>query len=80
MCPGWQPRPYNEEGSLAPSPLTVVFGGNGAGKSALFDGVFFVVSGQVCNCAAFVPCEGLSSLYRRSSVIQQLGWLSSWNP
>ena len=54
VCPGWRPtgspgRAVLSSGvaSPAPSPLTVVFGGNGAGKSAVFDAVCFVL-GQVC--------------------------------
>ncbi|CAM9141448.1 unnamed protein product [Scytosiphon promiscuus] len=48
ICAGWQPR--NERawasggsGPPAPSPLSIIFGGNGAGKSAIFDAVFFVL-------------------------------------
>lgn len=53
MCPGWRsidvpghPMPWNGVVAPAPSPLTIVFGGNGAGKSSVFDAVFFVL-GQV---------------------------------
>lgn len=51
ICSGWQPRDgrvvtSSASGPPAPSPLTIVFGGNGAGKSAIFDAVFFVL-GQV---------------------------------
>ncbi|CAM9383158.1 unnamed protein product [Ectocarpus sp. 12 AP-2014] len=69
VCPGWQPTPYNEEGSLAPSPLTVVFGGNGAGKSALFDGVFFVLSGQSSKCIR--SSRGSAQLVNDQSVVQK---------
>ncbi|CAM9221599.1 unnamed protein product [Ectocarpus sp. 8 AP-2014] len=69
VCPGWQPTPYNEEGSLAPSPLTVVFGGNGAGKSALFDGVFFVLSGQSSKCIR--SSRGSAQLVNDQSVLQK---------
>lgn len=54
ICPGWglqdtadeTSMPESERGPAAPSPLTVIFGGNGAGKSAIFDAVLFVL-GQV---------------------------------
>lgn len=54
MCPGWGPRDLARDSaldgggvrSMVPSPLTIVFGGNGAGKSAVFDAVLFVL-GQV---------------------------------
>eukprot|EP00752_Nemacystus_decipiens_P016359 g14628.t2 len=43
LCPGWKPLPASSMGSPAPSPLTIVFGGNGAGKSSVFEAVFFVL-------------------------------------
>lgn len=53
ICPGWGLQGTTDETStsesergLPPSPLTVIFGGNGAGKSAIFDAVLFVL-GQV---------------------------------
>lgn len=53
ICPGWEPgnspnqfTERSEAGSSASSPLTIVFGGNGAGKSAVFDAILYVL-GQV---------------------------------
>lgn len=50
---GWQRRePHraqdNEENDVTAAPFTVVFGGNGVGKSAVFDAILFVL-GQVRN-------------------------------
>ena len=64
ICPGWMPLvtpgqliPSKEKRQLAPSPLTILLGGNGAGKSAVFDAVLFVL-GQVSSRVSFIFGSG----------------------
>lgn len=45
LCPEWDSQDTDETAAPA-APFTVVFGGNGAGKSAVFDAALFVL-GQV---------------------------------
>lgn len=63
ICPGWEPGEFatsplegNQIKSLLASPLTIVFGGNGAGKSAVFDAALFVL-GQVAGCPTSIICH-----------------------
>ncbi|CAM9477216.1 unnamed protein product, partial [Pylaiella littoralis] len=75
MCPGWRsidvpghPMPWNGVVAPAPSPLTIVFGGNGAGKSSVFDAVFFVL-GQ--SSKSIRSSGGSSQLVNDQSVLQK---------
>ncbi|CAM9206635.1 unnamed protein product, partial [Hapterophycus canaliculatus] len=73
ICSGWQPRDGRAVGPgrlgpPAPSPLTIVFGGNGAGKSAIFDAVFFVL-GQ--SAKSMRSSGGSAQLVNEQTVLQK---------
>lgn len=62
----------------APSPLTIILGGNGAGKSAVFDAVLFVL-GQVNNSRGeFFEISRVPKLNIKRLKLQHVDFLPSF--